>query len=71
MIVVVVVVMVMVVIMIVIMVVRMIAHAVMAVPAFAARTVAVLIDQARSHREQVSHDRESGYDFHSALPLHA
>jgi hypothetical protein len=61
-----VVVMVMVVIMIMIMIVRMVAHAVMAVPAFAARAVAMLLDHARRHREQVSHDRESGYKFHMA-----
>ena len=64
---VVVMVMVMVVIMIMIMIAiaTVIAHAVMAIPAFASRAVAALVDHARSHREQVSHDREAGDDFHT------
>ena len=50
-------VMVMVVIVIMIVVVTVIAHAVMAIPAFATRAVTTLVDHAGSHREQVSHDR--------------
>ncbi|HEX7701040.1 MAG TPA: hypothetical protein VF403_09970 [Kofleriaceae bacterium] len=53
------------VIVIMIMIVIVTAHAVMAIPAFATRAVATLVDHARSHREQVSHDREAGDDFHT------
>jgi uncharacterized membrane protein YqiK len=71
MIVVMIMIVIMIVVVVVVVIVTVLAHAVMAIPAFAARAVAVLVDQARSHREQVSHDRESGYDFHSFLSWHA
>jgi hypothetical protein len=60
-----VVIVIMIVVVVVVMIVTVIAHAVMAIPAFATRAVAALVgDHARRHREQVSHDRKPGYDFH-------